>query len=236
MFPLSEQQYHAMFPNRNRVFTYNGLLEAASKYPKFLNEGSDAVKTNELVAFLANVSHETTGGWPDAPTPPNGTYKWGLHFAEEVGCESGQCSQYTVESKDYPPVANQTYQGRGAIQLSYNYNYGQASEAIFNDKNQLLNNPSLVATDPVSAWQTAIWFWMTPQAPKPSCHEVMIGNPKKYADDPFGETVNIINGGIECGNNMNPQLDNRIGFYKYFATLLNMPIPDNLGQYCASLK
>ncbi|MDP5215441.1 hypothetical protein ORJ66_20545 [Pseudoalteromonas tunicata] len=52
----------------------------------------------------------------------------------------------------------------------------------------------------------------------------------------IGETVNIINGGIECGNNMNPQLENRIGFYKYFSTLLNMPIPDNLGQYCASLK
>lgn len=38
-----------------------------------------------------------------------------------------------------------------------------------------LNNPELVGQDPVVAFKTAIWFWMTPQAPKPSCHDVMQG-------------------------------------------------------------
>ena len=68
---------------------------------------------NELIAFLANVSHETTGGWPEAPTPPNGTYRWGLHFIEEVGCEDGKCPQYSVEDQRFPPVQGQTYQGLG---------------------------------------------------------------------------------------------------------------------------
>lgn len=230
---ISEDQFNELFPNRNEVFTYKGLLESASKYPSFLNEGTDEVKMNELIAFLANVSHETTGGWDLAP---DGPYAWGLHFAEEVGCENGKCPQYSVENNTYPTTQGQTYQGRGAIQLSYNYNYGLASEAIFNQKEKLLNDPSSVATDPMLAWGTAIWFWMTPQPPKPSCHEVMVGNPSKYDGDLFGETVNIINGGIECGKGMNPQLENRIGFYKHFSEILGAPEPQNLGQYCALLK
>lgn len=227
---ITKEQFESMFPNANPVFTFEGLEQAASKYPKFLNEGSEEIRTNELIAFLANVSHETTGGWD---TAPGGPYAWGLHFSQEVGCENGQCTQYTDESSSYKPVPGQTYQGRGAIQLSWNYNYGQASQAIFNDAEVLLANPSQVATDPVLAWETAIWFWMTPQSPKPSCHNVMVGNQSDFDGDPFGETVNIINGGIECGHGMNPQLENRIGFYKHFADILGAPIPDNLGVYCA---
>jgi chitinase len=235
-FIIPEDQFNELFPNRNEVFTYKGLVDAASKHPLFLNEGTDEVKMSELIAFLANVSHETTGGWPDAPTPPNGTYKWGLHFVAEVGCDHGRCPQYSVENNTYPAVQGQTYEGRGAIQLSYNYNYGLASEAIFNDKEVLLNDPSLVATDPTLAWETAVWFWMTHQPPKPSCHDVMVGDPSNYNGDLFGETVNIINGGIECGKGMNAQLENRIGFYKFFAAVLSMPEPQTLGQYCAFLK
>uniref|UniRef100_A0A453J353 chitinase n=1 Tax=Aegilops tauschii subsp. strangulata TaxID=200361 RepID=A0A453J353_AEGTS len=42
----------------------------------------------------------------------------------------------------------------------------------------LLGRPDLVSTDPVVAFKTAIWFWMTPRhgAQKmPSCHAVMTG-------------------------------------------------------------
>jgi chitinase len=232
-FPISEEQFNQLFPNRNEVFTYSALTAAANDYPDFLNQGSSNQKLHELIAFLANVSHETTGGWA---TAPDGPYAWGLHFAQEVGCEGGQCTQYSQASVQYPPVANQTYQGRGAIQLSWNYNYGMASEAIFGDVSRLLNEPSLVASDPKLAWQTAIWFWMTPQPPKPSCHEVMIGNGAQYEGDRFGETVNIINGGIECGQGMTPQLENRIGFYKHFCELLEADIPEHLGSYCAKCR
>lgn len=232
-FPITKEKYEELFPNRNEVFTYEGLTEAALKHPLFLNEGTDEVKRAELIAFLANVSHETTGGWAAAP---GGPFAWGLHFVEEVGCGDGKCTAYSVPNEEYPPVSGQTYYGRGAMQLSYNYNYGQASVAIFDDKEKLLNNPNIVATDPILAWETAIWFWMTIQSPKPSCHNVMVGDPLAYDNDLFGETVNIINGGIECGKGMNDQLENRIGFYKHFAGILGAPIPKNLGQYCACLK
>lgn len=67
---------------------------------------------------------------------------------------------------------------------------------------------------------TAIWFWMLPQSPKPSCHEVM------YSDyDPsswgFGHTVMVINGGVEGGGAMKPR---RFTFYKAFAEALGTTI------------
>lgn len=50
--------------------------------------------------------------------------------------------------------------------------YAQAGPALGLD---LLNNPDLVHTNASVAFQTALWFWMTPQDPKPSCHAVMTG-------------------------------------------------------------
>ena len=64
----------------------------------------------------------------------------------------------------------------------------------------LLSNPDLVETDPVVSFKTAIWFWMTPQPPKPSCHDVMIGAwQPTHADiragrlPGYGMCTNIIN-------------------------------------------
>ena len=52
----------------------------------------------------------------------------------------------------------------------------------------------------------AIWFYMTPQDPKPSMHDVMTGffEPNQIdldnnMESTFATTVNIINGGQECG-------------------------------------
>ncbi|KAH0980476.1 hypothetical protein GBA52_007653 [Prunus armeniaca] len=57
------------------------------------------------------------------------------------------------------------------VYLDYgNYNYGQCGKAMRAD---LLTNANLVPTDPVISLKTALWFWMTPQSPKPSCHDVI---------------------------------------------------------------
>ncbi|MFP8922672.1 glycoside hydrolase family 19 protein, partial [Francisella tularensis] len=46
------------------------------------------------------------------------------------------------------------------IKLAHNYNYEAAGKAIGAD---LVNNPELVTKDPTASFQTAIWYWMTPQ-------------------------------------------------------------------------
>lgn len=215
----------------------NMILTETVDYASFAGEGDLAARKRELMAFLANISQETTGGWP---TAPGGPYAWGLYFREEVGFEGTNNIGYRDESNtQYPPAPGKSYHGRGPIQLSYNYNYGQASEFIFGDKNVLLANPEKVIQDGVIAFETGIWFWMTQQYPKPSCHEVMI--PGKWTPTAeqtalnlkpgFGATVNIINGGVECGGSTeNTKVLSRIGHYQRYTGLKQVSLELNGGN------
>ncbi|GMH02921.1 hypothetical protein Nepgr_004760 [Nepenthes gracilis] len=99
-----------------------------------------------------------------------------------------------------------------------NYNYGAIGEAIGVD---LLNNLDLVENDLLVSFQTTIWFWMTVQSPKPSCHEVNTGEWMPSAADKsagrapgFGMVTNIINGGVECGHGQDARVADRVGFHK----------------------
>lgn len=233
---LPQSLYDQLFPERNALYTYEALLAAAAYHPAFASTGSVDDRKRELAAFLANVSHETTGGWPAAP---GGPYAWGLYFTQEVGCETGLCTQYCDDGNaNFPCAPGETYHGRGPIQLSWNYNYGQAGAALGLD---LLANPDLVTSDGTVAFRTALWFWMTPQAPKPSCHDVMTGGFTPSSTDlaagrlpGFGLTIDIINGGIECGYARSASVTDRLGFYDRYTTLLGVAPGGNLD--CDSMQ
>ncbi|WP_416232376.1 glycoside hydrolase family 19 protein, partial [Escherichia coli] len=88
----------------------------------------------------------------------------------------------------------------------------------------------LVATDAVISFKTAIWFWMTAQDNKPSCHNVIIGQWTPSAEDRsanrvpgYGVITNIINGGFECNMGPNAAGQSRIGFYTRYCGMLNVP-------------
>jgi len=94
-----------------------------------------------------------------------------------------------------------------------------------------------VAENGVIGWQAALWFWMTPQRPKPSCHDVMSGawipsaaNISSGRSPGFGMTVNIINRGLECGSERNedPRVKDRIGFFRRYAEIMGVTVGDNL--------
>ncbi|ERM96407.1 hypothetical protein AMTR_s00001p00243680 [Amborella trichopoda] len=116
-----------------------------------------------------------------------------------------------------------------------NYNYGQAGRAIgFNG----INNPDAVATDAVTSFKTAFWFWMTPQSPKPSAHDIITCLWTPSAADRsagrvpgYGVITNIINGGLECGHGSDDRVADRIGFYKRYCDLMGVPYGDNLDCY-----
>lgn len=116
-----------------------------------------------------------------------------------------------------------------------NYNYGRCGKDIGAN---LLNNPDLVATDPVISFKTAFWFWMTPQSPKPSCHDVITGRWNPSGADKsagrssgYGSITNIINGGLECGKGSDGRVADRIGFFKRYCDLLGVGYGDNLDCY-----
>lgn len=243
---FSEADFASFFPNVNtppctgaNFFTRAALVEAAEAFPAFANSGDLAKDKLELAAFLGQTSHETTGGWA---TAPGGPFAWGYCWKEEVGCESGGCTQYCQAGNSaYPCAPGQTYQGRGPMQLSWNYNYGPFSAAVFGDKDKLLKDPSLVARDPVVAYKAALWFWMTPQAPKPSCHAVMQGGWQPSAQDAaagrragFGMTTNIINGGLECNQPTNAKVEDRVGFFRRYAGILGVAV-DEASLYCDAM-
>lgn len=248
--PITEEEFNSIFKNPIAVgksnacpgynfYNYEDFINATKEYTKFGNEGSQEIKKREIAAFLANISHETTGGWAGAPGGENGRYLWGLCWIDEIGCEDGSCTQYCQENNTtYPCASGKTYYGRGPIQLTWNYNYGAMGEHIGVD---LLNNPELVSTDSSISFRTALWFWMTPQSPKPSAHDVMVGNWTPNSDDleknklaGFGMTVNIINGAIECGKTNDSRVNDRVGHFKYFCDLLNTTTGDNL--YCDQMQ
>jgi hypothetical protein len=227
---LTRELFEEMFPHRGdspcpgAFFTYDALIAAAAHFPAFASAGSADERRREVSAFFANASHETTGGWPTAPDGPSA---WGLCFIEEVGCAGGACTGYCdASSTAYPCAPGQTYHGRGPLQLSWNYNYGQCGDALGLD---LLADPGLVTRDAEVAFRTALWFWMTPQAPKPSCHDVMTGAFTPSAADlaagrvaGFGLTVDIINGGLECGRATDGRVEDRVAFHRRYSALLGV--------------
>ena len=228
---ITPSLYAEMFPNRNSLYTYAALIAAAEYYPAFGTTGTLAERRRELAAFLGNIAHGTTGGWP---TAPGGAQAWGLYFIQEVGCESGGCTGYCQASAEYPCASGQTYHGRGPIQLSWNYNYGQVGEVLGLD---LLNQPSLVTSNGTVAFRTALWFWMTAQSPKPSAHAVMTGGWTPSSADTaagrtpgFGMTINIINGGLECDRPTDHRVEDRVAYFQRFAGMLDTTVGSNL--YC----
>lgn len=96
------------------------------------------------------------------------------------------CTSDPINSYFYPCNKNKTatankgcYFGRGAIQISYNFNYGMfqnwlKQQGVIVD---LLNEPNLVMTktDPPLAVMASLWFYMTPQPPKPAMHDIILG-------------------------------------------------------------
>lgn len=217
-------------------------------YSTFCNTGSDFNDKRELAAFFANITKETTGGWHDPGTGLAGDHgKWGLYWLRELGPGGSATSKpsncYTTGSTiDYQPASGKCYYGRGPIQMSYFYNYGNFSEFLYNNTS-LVANPDLLETDGELALMSAIWFWMTPQCPKPSCHQVM----QEIYDESatsyssalmskkgFLHTVNIINGDVECrGGNAKPLLRSKL--YKYYMGLVGFTSSEianeDLGEY-----
>jgi hypothetical protein len=201
-------------------------------YGTFCTEKDAATNKKELAAFFANAAHETRHG-------QDGAYNDGLMFIHEVDTTP----TYIAENDAYPPVPGKKYYGRGPLQLSYNGNYGYASDCIYGNAKILLNNPDLLQTDAVAAFKAAIYFWMTPQTNKPSAHDVMVGKWRPNATDKakgrtpgFGMTINIINGAVECnqGDTMQP-MTNRIGYYRHFLNLMGVSDP-NCACSCGKMQ
>jgi len=202
-FVVSKVQYNKMFPHHKKLYTYEGLVKAMKAFPAFAHTGNAKTRKREAAAFLANVSHETSGliyineqnkaAWP--------TYC----AAESYGCPAGQSA----------------YHGRGPLQISWNYNYKAAGEAFNVD---LLHHPNRAATNSTVTWKLALWYWMTQSGPG-----TMTPHHAIVASRGFGETIRSINGSVECKGGNQAEVHDRIATYKRFTRMLHVGTGKHLG-------
>ncbi|NRB41231.1 MAG: hypothetical protein HRU20_22625 [Pseudomonadales bacterium] len=258
---LASSDWQYLFPRRAQEYSYTKFLQAIAKFPAFCadyDDGRDAesICRKALATMFAHFTQETgghTNAWPEPQ------WRQGLHYIRELGWSEnmangyGLCDTSTWQGATWPcakfPAGhslagqNKSYFGRGAKQLSYNYNYGPFSQAMFADVNVLLQNPDLVA-DTWLNLASAVFFYVYPQPPKPSMLHALDGTWQPNENDisaglvhGFGITTQIINGGIECGGaSEHIQSSNRIDYYREMAQYLAVTIDTTEVLGCANMQ
>ncbi|WP_431140096.1 glycoside hydrolase family 19 protein [Enterobacter mori] len=236
------------------------MLKAESSEPYTMKASDLAKKEKELTDFPLMQSVKDTIRTLDNASveqiePGRASNPANVKRVEGILKESDWEYLFPLRAKDYSysnflkavgkfPALCDTYKdGRGAKQLSYNYNYGPFSEAMYGDVKVLLEKPELVA-DTWLNLASAIFFFAYPQPPKPSMLQVIDGTWQPNDHDKanglvpgFGVTTQIINGGVECGGPTEiAQSQNRIKYYKEFANYLKVPVPADEVLGCANMK
>ena len=254
---MNEAQWNYLFPQRASEYSYRKFLQATAKFPAFCGDYSDGrdadmICRKSLATMFAHFGQETGGHTAGLEIPE---WRQGLVHIREMGWDetmrdgyNGECRTdiwqgQTFPCGTFPDGEYKSYFGRGAKQLSYNYNYGAFSEAMTGDVHTLLDNPELVA-DTWYNLASAVFFFVYPQPPKPSMLHTIDGTWVPNQNDVnngllpgFGVTTNIINGGVECGGNSEiAQSLNRISYYEEFAHYFALPIADTEVLGCANMK
>lgn len=166
---MSEARWDVFFPAALGVYTFENFLKAIAKFPYFCNDVSpdssltlDEACKREVATLLAHIKHESGS----------------LRYVKEIACSGSDastnpnCNYATTAATNprattiWPPQEGKQYYGRGAFQLSWNYNYGMFSDIAYDggldNKMNLLKDPDQVATNGFYAFSSALWFYMTP--------------------------------------------------------------------------
>jgi putative chitinase len=201
---ITAEQFAQIFP-RNK--DPQGWVTSMNE--TFPNYGID--QPHRIAAFLAQCGHESAG-WSVFEENLNYSAQglmsiFGSHF-------HGDADQYARQPEK---IANRVYanrmgngpeqsgdgwkyRGRGPIQLTGKANYTKFATDMFDDPQNLLENPDWVTYDKDFALMSAIWFW--------NAH-----NLNHYADMSDIKTMTkIINGGY-LGLEERQQLYNKISQY-----------------------
>lgn len=176
---MSRAEFEQIFPGHSGFYSYDGFVAHT-------HFGS----RKEAAEFLANVAHETVGL---------------TRVKEDANRRAIYCDSSLVYGC---PAGKNNYFGRGPLQLSWNYNYKAAGDALGLD---LLHDPGRVAQDPDVAWQTSAWYWDS-QVP--------------HGD--FGDTIRAINGAQECDGRGSDMVRSRVLQYQRISNILNVPAGSNL--------
>jgi chitinase len=199
---VSQSQFESAYTGRTAFFSdAYAQLTAALDDPRFSRvgrEGSADDRKREIAALMAHIWQETGG----------------LASVTEISPPSDYCR---ANDPLYPCVAGQTYIGRGPLQLSWNYNYGQAGEYL--GIPTLLSNPGQVATDKLTSWRGSMFFWMAWR--DKDTNSLLVGPHYRFLHDGFGGSIRAINGALECAPG-NAAADHRRQLYQQYCSMLGV--------------
>ena len=131
-------------------------------------------------------------------------------YRQEInGPSKNYCDRSNTQ---YPCNPSKGYYGRGPLQISWNYNYGPAGQSIGFDG---LNNPDIVARDPVISFKTSLWFWMN------NVHQSSVSG------NGFGATIRAING-MECNGRNPATVSARVRYYTDYCNQFGVDPGNNL--------
>ena len=164
---------------REYLMCADNLVVGGEVYCKPCDPGSFDWGTKKCNFSLVNGKGDFNEYCQPSSKPPEA-----CHCGDGAGAaDRGQLEGYVA--------ASHLYFGRGAIQLSWNYNYIGASVALTGSPDTFCDNPDVVATEGRYAWGAGIYFWME------HTKELTTSHMETMKQD-FGGSLNNINGGLEC--------------------------------------
>jgi putative chitinase len=162
---ITEEQFHELFPRNPDPQLWVDSMNAV--FPTY-----EINTPQRVAAFLAQCGHES-GGWT--------TFQENLNYSAQGLCGTFKKYFPTIESatpyaRKPEMIANKVYsnrmgngpessgdgwkyRGRGPIQLTGKNNYMQFAKDMFDDWQNLFDNPDWVTEDKDFALMSAIWFW-----------------------------------------------------------------------------
>jgi basic endochitinase B len=197
---------------RSATYTYADFVTAITTYyPALCGTGTTTIQKRECAAYFGSKDQETGIGQYDRELycqPGGGGYGTApCNYCDTTNAPCGACA------------SGQQYWGRHAVQLSWNYNYCNASSqmglgtGLHTDPNSIFNNK-------VTGWRASDWYWMTQLGPavsngygtwpQESAHAAITSTASGLHG--FGGIIRAVNGSIECASRVQQQI-NRVTYF-----------------------
>lgn len=163
-------------------------------------------------------------------------YRQGLAVVQDPDCDaaagadtnSDYCQWFGIDSADWPSYyADKNLDPNGDLFVprgaGYIYGVDQYywfSQIVFGDST-ITDDPTLVASDPVTWWLSGMLTWMIPMNGKPAPHNIIMGQwEPTWAEadlgiiDGFGAVSALLYGSEQCGMSGHPVADARTEIYE----------------------
>jgi len=141
------------------------------------------------------------------------------HYNNYAQADSFYTDRIDVNTEDYYP--------RGAGYVMGIEHYYWMSQILYGD-NTLVDDPSILATDPVAFWLAGLKTWMIPQEGRPAPHNIITGQWEPTEDeldiglsDGMGAVSALLYGASQCGISKHPFANSRKSIYEGLIALLN---------------